>query len=161
MNFGSGKYTQVYWGGGLRRAASEMTDEQEKDAGLLARRLQHLYDTVQPEGRKKRYSDADVARAVNEAAGEKLTGRTYLYQLRKGQSRNPTYKLITGLAEFFGVPPTYFFADEGSGLPSELTAALRDDDVRDLALEAAGLSEASRQAIRQMIASARAMENKK
>lgn len=138
-----------------------MADEREQDPGLLARRLQHLFDTVRPGDGKRRYSDAYVVNAINEAAGEKLTGRTYLNQLRNGKSRNPTYKLIVGLAEFFGVPPTYFFAEEEGGVPPEVTAALRDDGMRDLVLEAAGLSESSREAIRQMIASARALEEKR
>ena len=136
--------------------------EDEGGDKLLARRLQHLYDTVHPAGRKP-YSDREVAEAVNAAAREKVTGRTYLYQLRTGRSGNPTYKLLIGLARFFGVSPTYFFSEEETArgeLPPEAVAVLRDDDVRDMALKAAGLSEQSRQAIRQMIDSARAMEGK-
>lgn len=136
--------------------------EDDRGDRLLARRLQHLYDTVHPAGRKP-YSDREVAEAVNEAAGEQITGRTYLYQLRTGRSANPTYKLLIGLARFFGVPPTYFFSEEETArgeLPPEVVAVLRDDGVRNLALKAAGLSEQSRQAIEAMIESARAIEGK-
>ena len=57
----------------------------------------------------------------------------------------------------------YFFeeteADRGA-VPPELVAALKDDDVRDMALQAAGLSERSLRTIREMIESARAVEGK-
>ena len=142
-----------------------MADDEAEAGGtaedrLLARRLQHLYDTVRrPDGRP--YSDRQVAAWVNEDAGIRVTGRTYLYQLRTGRSFNPTYRLLIGLARFFGVSPVYFFAEEEAsrgGLPPEVAAVLRDDGVRDLALKAAGLSERSRRGIRQMIESARQME---
>ena len=55
----------------------------------------------------------------------------------------------------------YFFeeteADRGA-VPPELVAALKDNDVRDMALRATGLSERSLRAIRDMIESARAVE---
>ena len=124
---------------------------------LLARRLDHLFRTVYPAGRKG-YTPADVAAAINEAAGERVTSGTYLWQLRTGRRDNPTYKVITGLAEFFGVSPTYFFEDATVGrgvLPAEVVAALADDAVRDIALRAAGLSEHSLDVIRQTVALAR------
>lgn len=129
------------------------------EPGLLARRLQHLYDTPRPGGR--RYSDREIAEAVNAIAGEHVTGRTYLYQLRKGTSDNPTYKLLTGLAKFFGVSPAYFFDERPAGLPPEMVALLRDEEARDIGLAAAGLTGQSRRAIRQMIDSARALESRK
>jgi transcriptional regulator with XRE-family HTH domain len=132
--------------------------EEPKEPGLLAQRLQHLYDTPRPGGRK--YSDREVAEAVNAIAGEHVTGRTYVYQLRKGTSDNPTYKLLIALAKFFGVSPTYFFDEQPAGLPPEAVALLRDDEARDIGLAAAGLSGRSRQAIRQMIDSAREIEGR-
>jgi transcriptional regulator with XRE-family HTH domain len=140
-----------------------MADNAGKPLGLLARRLQHLYDTVRPPGRTRPYSDREVAEGVNAAVGEKVTGRTYIYQLRKGPADNPTYKVVLGLSRFFGVSPTYFFSEEETGrgdLPPETVALLRDDAVRDLALRAAGLSGQSRDAIRQMIENARTLEGK-
>jgi transcriptional regulator with XRE-family HTH domain len=134
-----------------------------KPPGLLAQRLQHLYDTVRPPGRDRPYSDREVADGVNAAVGEKVTGRTYVYQLRKGPADNPRYKVVLGLSRFFGVPPTYFFSEkemQRSELPPETVALLHDDSVRDLALRAAGLSEQSREAIRQMVENARTMEGK-
>ena len=124
---------------------------------LLARRLDHLFRTIHPAGRKG-YTPADVAAAINEAAGERVTSGTYLWQLRTGRRDNPTYKVITGLADFFGVSPTYFFEDaavDRGALPAEVVAALADDAVRDIALRAAGLSERSLDVIRQTVALAR------
>ena len=98
---------------------------------------------------------------VNQAAGERVISSTYVWQLRTGRRDNPTQKHLSALAAFFGVSPMYFFeeseADRGA-VPPELIAALRDDDVRDMALRAAGLSERSLRAIRDMIESARAVE---
>jgi hypothetical protein len=55
----------------------------------------------------------------------------------------------------------YFFDEteaDRDAVPPELVAALKDDDVRDMALRATGLSERSLRAIRDMIESARAVE---
>jgi transcriptional regulator with XRE-family HTH domain len=134
--------------------------ESREPEGLIARRLDHLFRTVYPKDRKP-YTHAEVAQAINKAAGGHVIGATYVYQLRTGRSDNPTYKHLLALAQFFGVSPTYFFDEPETGadaIPAEVALALKDDDVRDLALEAAGLSEHTRQAIRQMVATARAME---
>jgi hypothetical protein len=55
----------------------------------------------------------------------------------------------------------YFFDDAEAGrdvLQAELITALKDDGVRDMTLRAAGLSDRSLKAIRDMIESARAVE---
>ena len=102
-----------------------------------------------------------MAEAVNQAAGERVISSTYVWQLRTGRRDNPTQKHLSALAAFFEVSPMYFFeeseADRGA-VPSELVVALKDDDVRDMALRAAGLSERSLRAIRDMIENARAVE---
>ena len=125
--------------------------------GLLARRLDHLFRTVRPATRKA-FTPAEVATAMNEAAGERVTSGTYLWQLRTGRKDNPTYKVLIGLANFFGVSPTYFFEDatvERGTLPPEVVAALQDDAVRDIALRAAGLTERSLEVIAQTVSLAR------
>ena len=126
----------------------------------LADRLDDLFRTVHPKDRGP-YTPAEVADAVNQAAGDRVISSTYVWQLRTGRRDNPTQKHLSALATFFGVSPMYFFeeteADRGT-VPQELVAALKDDDVRDMALRAAGLSERSLRAIRDMIESARAVE---
>jgi transcriptional regulator with XRE-family HTH domain len=87
-----------------------MPEDPPNPDGLLARRLDHLFRTVHPAARKA-YTPAEVATAMNEAADERVTSGTYLWQLRTGRKDNPTYKVLMGLASFFGVSPTYFFED--------------------------------------------------
>ena len=128
--------------------------------GILAQRLDHLFRTVHPKDRGP-YSPAEVAEAINTAAGERVVSATYLWLLRTGERDNPTLKHLTAIARFFGVPPTYFLPDAtsaGAPLPVEVVAALTDDKVRDLALRAAGLSDRSLQAIADMVDSARSVE---
>ncbi|MBO0804667.1 MAG: transcriptional regulator [Nocardiopsaceae bacterium] len=128
--------------------------------GLVAERLDYLFRTVVPEGGKP-YTHAEVAGAINAAAGERLASTTYVWQLRTGHSDNPTYKVLVGLARFFGVSPAYFFdeADTARGeVPAEVAVALRSEGVREIATSAAGLSGQSLRAVRQLIASARELE---
>jgi transcriptional regulator with XRE-family HTH domain len=128
--------------------------------GLFAVRLDQLFHTVHPADRGP-YTPAEVAAAINEAAGEKVISATYLWQLRTGRRDNPTYRHLLGISRFFEVSPRYFFPDEDAGrgdLPSDVVLALGDDDVREVALRAAGLSDRSLRAIRDMVDAARAVE---
>jgi transcriptional regulator with XRE-family HTH domain len=130
--------------------------------GLIASRLDQLFRSVRPKDRDSPYTAAEVAAAINAAAGEHVIGATYVWQLRTGRRDNPTYKHLIALARFFGVSPVYFFdeAETGRGaIPVEVALALKEDDVRELALRAAGLSEHSLKAIKAMIESARTMEH--
>jgi transcriptional regulator with XRE-family HTH domain len=131
-----------------------------QSAGLLADRLDHLFRTVHPKDRGP-YTGAEVAEAINRAAGGSVISATYVWQLRTGRRDNPTKKHLSALAAFFGVSPMYFFDDaevRRDAVSAELVAALKDDAVRDMALRAAGLSDRSLQAISGMIESARAVE---
>lgn len=133
----------------------------KEPGGLLAQRLDHLMRTVHPAGRKP-YSNAEVADAINAAAGEQVAGTTYIWQLRTGRKDNPTYRVVVGLARLFGVPPQYFFdeAETGRGaVPPEVAVALTDDRVRGIALGVSGLSGHSLAAVEQLIASVRALED--
>jgi transcriptional regulator with XRE-family HTH domain len=128
--------------------------------GLFADRLDRLFRTVHPADRGP-YIPAEVAAAINEAAGENVISATYLWQLRTGRRDNPTYRHLLGIARFFGVSPRCFFPDEDASrgdLPSNVVLALSDDDVREVALRAAGLSDRSLRAIRDMVDAARAVE---
>jgi transcriptional regulator with XRE-family HTH domain len=128
--------------------------------GFFAARLDHLFRTVHP-GDRGPYTPADVAAAINAEAGERVISATYLWQLRTGRRDNPTYRHLVALARFFGVSPMFFFDDaelaRGAVSP-EVAAAVKDDDVREIALRAAGLSERSLRAIRDMVENARTVE---
>ena len=134
-----------------------MPDYAPHPDGLLARRLDYLFRTVHPAVRKG-FTPPEVAAALNKAAGERVTSGTYLWQLRTGRKDNPTYKVLTGLADFFGVSPAYFFEDsavERGAMPPEVVAALQDETVRDIALRAAGLSKRSLEVIAETVSLAR------
>jgi transcriptional regulator with XRE-family HTH domain len=129
-------------------------------AGLLSDRLDHLFRTVHLKDRGP-YTHAEVAEAINQAAGDDVISATYVWQLRTGRRDNPTKKHLSALAAFFGVSPMYFFDEAEAGrdaVPAELVTALKDDAVREMALRAAGLSDRSLKAISEMIESARAVE---
>jgi transcriptional regulator with XRE-family HTH domain len=128
--------------------------------GLLAARLDHLFRTVHPSDRGP-YTPADAAAAINALAGEPVISATYLWQLRTGRRDNPTYRHLIALSRFFGVSPMYFFDDAElarGAVPPEVAAAVKDDDIREIALRAAGLSERSLRAIRDMVENARTVE---
>jgi transcriptional regulator with XRE-family HTH domain len=119
-----------------------------------------MFRTVHPKDRGP-YTPAEVADAINAAAGERVVSGTYLWLLRTGQRDNPTMKHLIAIARFFAVPPTYFFPDDSldeNAVPAELAAALGDAQVREMALRAAGLSDRSLKAITDMIKNARSVE---
>lgn len=107
----------------------------------LADKIDRLFQVIRRPG-GERYSHEDVARACREATGDSFSA-TYLWQLRTGRRDNPTKRHLEALADFFGVPPAYFFDDErGTAIDSELEllGALRDRAVRQVALRAVTLS---------------------
>jgi ESX-1-secreted protein regulator len=137
-----------------------MAEQPRAPGRLLADRLDHLFRTVHPKDRGP-FTPAEVAGAINKAAGERVISSTYIWQLRTGRRDNPTQKHLSSLAAFFGVSPIYFFGDTEAArgaIPPELIAALTDGEVREMALRAAGLSDRSLKAIRDMIEAARTVE---
>lgn len=107
----------------------------------LAAKIDQLFHVVRRPDREQ-HSNEEVARACREATGESFS-TTYLWQLRTGRRDNPTKRHLEALAQFFGVPPAYFFDDEQSMKIAEelaLLGALRDAGVRDVALRAVTLS---------------------
>ncbi|ADI04156.1 hypothetical protein SBI_01035 [Streptomyces bingchenggensis BCW-1] len=117
-----------------------MTGE-EPTPSVLADKIDTLFKVVRRPDRQQ-YSHEEVARACREATGETFSA-TYLWQLRTGRRDNPTKRHLEALAQFFQVPPAYFFDDEqGAEIARELEllGALRDAGVRDVALRAVNLS---------------------
>ncbi|NKE61645.1 helix-turn-helix transcriptional regulator [Lentzea sp. PSKA42] len=123
----------------------------------LAERLDRLFKAVRPAGQRE-YTYEEVAARIRED-GISIS-HTYVWQLRKGLRDNPTKRHLEGLAHFFGVPASYFLDDDNSGIEDqlELLVALRDSDVRSLALCASGLSPAGIKAVLGMIQHARSIE---
>ncbi|WP_320783577.1 helix-turn-helix domain-containing protein [Streptomyces sp. CRN 30] len=113
----------------------------EPVASKLAEKIEALFRVVRRPDQQP-YSNEDVAAACRQATGESFSA-TYLWQLRSGRRDNPTKRHLEALARFFDVPPAYFFDDEeGERIASqlELLGALRDANVRSVALRAVGLS---------------------
>jgi transcriptional regulator with XRE-family HTH domain len=113
----------------------------EPGKSTLADKVDQLFHVVRRPDREP-YSNEEVATACRAATGESFS-TTYLWQLRTGRRVNPTKRHLEALAQFFGVPPAYFFDDEQSRKIADelaLLGALRDAGVRDLALRAVTLS---------------------
>lgn len=147
----------------MNEAAS--TDDSPQDGSFpvpsLAARVDQLFRTLRPPHAPHReYSYEEVAEELGRR-GRSTVSATYLYMLRTGRRDNPTKRHLEALAAFFRVPPAYFFDDGASEQIYEelrVAAALRDADVRSVALRASGLSRTSLTAISDIITQARRIE---
>jgi transcriptional regulator with XRE-family HTH domain len=128
--------------------------------GLIAQRLNHLFETVHPPGRGP-YSLREVVEAINEDAGTKLMSAAYLSQLRTGQRNEPSHSRLAAIAKFFGVDIRYFSDGDTARATDEqleFLAAMRDNGVRAVAIRAAGLSDTALEAVKALIDNARRLE---
>ncbi|WP_333736235.1 helix-turn-helix domain-containing protein [Streptomyces sp. IBSBF 2806] len=126
----------------------------------LAQKIEHLFVTTTPNDQKPPSHD-DVATAINIAAGERAISGTYIWQLRTGRKTNPTKKHLEALARYFGVSPAYFLDDAETQRIDEqlaLLQALKQNDVRTIALRAHGLSVSSRQTLAGVVSHLRKLE---
>ncbi|MFF9409861.1 helix-turn-helix domain-containing protein [Streptomyces anandii] len=126
----------------------------------LAQKLEHLFVTTTPRGQKPP-SHEDVAAAINIAAGERAISATYIWQLRTGRKTNPTKRHLEALAKYFGVSAAYFLdSDEAQRIDEqlELLQALKESDVRNIALRAHDLSASSRQTLAGVVSHLRKLE---
>lgn len=130
------------------------------DLGLLATRLEHLIATVHPRNRGP-YTNEEIAEGVNKKAGWQATSTTGIWQLRKGARRGPEFPRIVAIASFFGVKPEYFYDEDvarNTDEQLEVLAAMRDKDVRDVAMRSSRLSPNSLAAVKAMIDAAYKLE---
>jgi transcriptional regulator with XRE-family HTH domain len=136
-----------------------MDNEDDAQQGVIAHRLNHLWETCQPLGRP--YTLKEAADGINEAAGEQAISMQYLSQLRNGTRAEPAHSKLAAIAHFFGVPVGYFTDEETMRHTDEelrMLRAMRDSGVRDLALRAEGLSPQSMELIRALVEQARRQE---
>ncbi len=118
-----------------------------------------MFATVHPRGRGE-YTHEEVAEAIRQR-GVSSVSHTYIWQLRSGIKTNPTMAIIEALSDFFGVPPAYFFDMETTAridAELELLEAMRDADVRRLAIRASDLSSESLRTILEMVDRVRELE---
>jgi transcriptional regulator with XRE-family HTH domain len=133
-----------------------VADEQPANYPSLAEKIDRLIKAKRVRERRT-YSYKDLAAAIRALGGTSISA-AYLWQLHTGVKDNPQKKTLEMLADFFGVPVTYFFdTDEATRLYEQLPIAL-DADVRKIALRAADLSPESRAVIGEMIEQARKIE---
>lgn len=126
----------------------------------LAEKIDYLFRVVHPRGRGE-YSYREAAQAINNAGSGTTISASYLWQLRRGDKDNPTIRHVEALAKFFGVPPSYFLDDTAADeitAQLELLAAMRDSEVREIALRASDLSDAALKMIKNVIENTRELE---
>lgn len=126
----------------------------------LGEKVDYLFRVVHPRGRGE-YSYREVAQAIHDAGSGTTISASYLWQLRRGEKDNPTIRHVEALAKFFGVPPSYFLDDIAADeitTQLELLAAMRDSEVREIALRASDLSDAALKMIKNVIENTRELE---
>lgn len=119
----------------------------------LAEKLDHLFSTCRrTDGKQYTYDD------VQKGTGGEVS-HTYAWKLHKGHAANPGYQKLAALAEFFGVPITYFYDESLESREYvgdlHLARALRQNGVQQIALRARGLDESAKKNILAMIEYAR------
>jgi len=120
-----------------------VTDEQ-----TFAERLSRLIANVHPPDRKP-YSYREIAQGVAELTGVSMSA-THVQQLAVGARRDPKRSHIQALAQFFGVPVTYFFDDTvAEQIDAQVgdVVAWRDTEARTLAQRAMQLSPRDRETV--------------
>ncbi|MGH3797694.1 MAG: XRE family transcriptional regulator [Pseudonocardiaceae bacterium] len=127
-----------------------MPDSREDDQRprrTLADKINRLFETIHPPGRGP-WSNQEVERWLADRASEDgLTiSANYLLLLRNGQRDNPTMRNVRALAKFFQIDPGYFLRDdeetEQTHADLELLGAMRDKNVKTIALRALSLDPA-------------------
>ncbi|ANW22603.1 helix-turn-helix domain-containing protein [Streptomyces clavuligerus] len=128
-----------------------MADD-DRVPSTLSGKIEELFRVVRRPDNQP-YSNEEVAASCRRTTGESFSA-TYLWQLRTGRRDNPTKRHLEALAQFFQVPPAYFFDDaQGADVSAQLAliAALRDAGVRNVTLRAVGLSPESLGTVTELI----------
>ncbi len=138
------------------RASAEMVDHPL----TLAEKLDRLFQSVRsPDGDE--YTYAEVVAGIN-ARGIAKTSDTYLCDLRNGTKDNPRIRHLEAIADFFGVPVTYFL--DGDESAARLYAQLStlpvpgNAGLQRIMLRAVDLSEDTLNAVAQILEHARQIE---
>lgn len=111
--------------------------------GSFAEKLNFLCRTIHPPNRGP-YTLQEIADATGVSPG-------YVHALRHGKKTQPTLDVIQQFADFFGIPAGAFFKNDKEAAEVaadvEVFVALRDAEVRNIALRAAEYSPEERQAL--------------
>jgi transcriptional regulator with XRE-family HTH domain len=126
----------------------------------LAEKIDRLFTAIRPEGRRE-YSYEEVSAGIRQR-GIAPVSNTTLWELRTGKLDNPKMRTIEALADFFGVPVTYFFANEPEAARIYAQLALlpahADSAVQRIALRAVDLSPDTLEMLGQIIEQVRRLE---
>lgn len=132
----------------------------QDDLPDLAERLDLLFRTVpRGDGNSQLHSSASVAEEL-ERKNISVTPN-HIRALRTGRRRNPSFRLLAGLAEIFRVPLDYFVDDSVSAEIEESLQALvamRDSGVQQLMMRAHGVSTESLSPVLALLDQIRRME---
>lgn len=126
--------------------------------GSFAARLNKLFDTVHPRGRRP-HSNAEVAQGLAEA-GHRIS-KPYISQLRSGHRTNPSEETVAALARFFKVRADYFYDpvyQDAVDRDLEMLTQLRSHGLRRLSARAFDLSDESQNLLTSMAEKLRASE---
>ncbi len=125
----------------------------------FAQKLDRLFAaTRSPSGGEHTYAEVSAGVA---ARGIATISDTYLCDLRNGTKENPRIRHVEALADFFGVPISYFLDGEESARlfdRLETLPAAANADVRRMALRAVDLSPETLEAVAQIIEHALTIE---
>jgi transcriptional regulator with XRE-family HTH domain len=133
---------------------------QEPAPTTLAAKLERLISITTPEGGTSP-SYNEIARAIDEAAGERVISASYIWKLHKGETTNPRLHHLQALARYFDVPAEYFLSDSVAVRVDEqleILRALKSGAVRNIALRANGLSRESLHSLSSMVEHLRTLE---
>jgi transcriptional regulator with XRE-family HTH domain len=133
--------------------------EASQDPGVIAKKLQFLFETVRkPDGKK--YTYREVLDGVVANGGPTLS-IGYLSQLVNGVRKNPMLDALTAIAAFFKVPLSFFDITTGTteaDARMKLAARLQSAGVESIAQRAAGLNQGNLKALETLIDQMRTMQ---
>lgn len=145
--------------GGAERIVA-MNKQKRVQPPTLAEKIDRLFTSVRPDNRRE-YTYEEAAEGIRNRGGETISA-SYLWELRTGAKDNPRKKHLEAIADFFGVPPAYFFDEDEAATriyaQLELLPVFLDAKVQRIALRAADLSPDALQVIAEMIEHARRLE---
>lgn len=126
-------------------------------ADAIAAKIEYLFNTVRrPDGREYTYDEI-------ERGTHGRVSRSYVWKLRNGRSQNPSLDVIEALAEFFHVPPEFFFSLDNDAEDAQRDAALvaallHDPAARRLAEAARGMTPTAVRIVLGLIATLRPID---
>jgi transcriptional regulator with XRE-family HTH domain len=118
------------------------TTGQAEEMRGVASRLEHLFDAIRNPRTGEPYTNGEVARmTLGDLSEEDVEG------IRTHAVSDPTVSQVSALANVFGVEPSYVWDRGKPSLDGDLGEALRDETVREAALEISRLSERERRLV--------------